>query len=374
MHTNREIWRQNVNSDLVPGSAKKWYFVLRFLLAAAGSYLWRWLKNSIKVLIGRNTCFDENGLFLRQYVLHLTGLRPIRRITCTGLRSEGAGSQALMVMNAINFARSFGLIYLHTPFTLIQHAERPMEEWVAAWETLFNLGAGEAACEIERPAVVNFSHNFSDLDLCFGWRSRGDELADRFKALIPEFRRKYYLNKSPRTTNEVTVAVHIRRGDVPADDSDYFTSSETILRTIIELKSILDTHKVKYRICAFSQGNSADFAELSLPGVELFLDVDAVWTMQELIEADILIMGKGCFSYCAALISNGIKIFEPVTLSGNDFLPSWKWRSLSPAESWVPCRADGSFDCTAFEHQLLLIIQAKAMLQQSCNQSINLRP
>lgn len=360
MHTNREAGSQNGNSGLVQDSVKQRYLVLWFLVASSGRYAWSSLKNCIKVLIGRNTYFDEHGLFLRQYVLHLTGLRPIRKITCPGLRSEGAGSQALMIMNAINFARSSGLTYLHTPFTLIQHAERPMEEWVTAWETLFNLGADEVVCDIERHEVVNFCCNFTDLELCFGWRCRRDELAHRFKAIIPEFRRKYYLNKSPRTTDEVTVAVHIRRGDTSADNDGYFTSNETILRTITAVKSILDTRKVKYRIRVYSQGNSADFAELSLPGVELFLDVDAVWTMQELIEADILIMAKGCFSYYAALISNGIKIFEPITMSGNDFLPGWKWWYLSPMDSWLPCLADGSFDRAAFERQLFLVIQAKA--------------
>ncbi|MFZ1975368.1 MAG: hypothetical protein WAU89_21165 [Candidatus Acidiferrales bacterium] len=266
-------------------------------------------------------------------------------------------------MNAINFARSFGLTYLHTPFSCIQHAERTMEEWATAWETLFNLGAGEAVCDVarRRRRVVNFCYTFSDLDLCFGWSRHGDELADRFKNTIPEFRRKYYLNKSPRTTDELTVAVHIRRGDVSADNPDYFTSTETIVRTLTAVESMLNAHKVKYRIRAFSQGQRADFADFSRLGVELFLDVDAVWTMQELIEADILIMAKGCFSYCAALISDGIKIFEPVTLSGNDVLPSWKWRSRPLTESWIPCRADGSFDRAAFERQLLVVIQAKAM-------------
>jgi hypothetical protein len=168
---------------------KQTYFKLRFLLAAALRYAWRSLKNRIRVLTGRETHFDEHGLFLRQFVLHLTGLRAIRKITCTGLRGEGAASQALMIMNAINFARSFGLIYVHTPFTLIQHAERPMEEWVTAWETFFNLGAGEATCDNEGHKVVDFSHNFNDLDVCFGWRCRWDELANRFKALIPEFMR-----------------------------------------------------------------------------------------------------------------------------------------------------------------------------------------
>ncbi len=361
MHTNRETDGQSLNFGLVQGSITHWLLVLRFLVVTAVSSALRSLKNGVKVLIGDKTYFDEHGLFLRQYVLHLTGVRPIRKITCTGLRSEGAGSQALMVMNAINFARSVDFAYVHTPFSLIEHAERPMEEWAAAWETIFNLGAGEAVCDNDRHEAVNFSYNFTELDLCFGWRCRGDGLADRFKAMIPEFRRKYYLNKSVRTTDEVTVAVHIRRGDVSADDPDYFTSNETILRTVTAVKSILDTQKVNYRIRVFSQGDSADFEDFSQGGFELFLDADAMWTMQELIEADILIIAKGCFSYYAALISDGIKIFKPEALSGDDFLPSWKWRSLSPMESWVPCRADGSFDSAAFERQLCLVIQAKTM-------------
>lgn len=361
MHTDREAERQDEKSGLTRGSAKQRYQVVRFVVGASGSYAWRSLKNCIKFLTGRKTYFDENRLFLRQCVLHLTGIRPIGTITCTGLRSEGAASQALMVMNAINFARSFGLTYLHTPFSCIQHAERPMEEWTAAWETLFNLGAGEAICNVARRDVVNFCYTFSDLDLCFGWRRRGDDLADRFKNTIPEFRRKYYLNKYPRTNDEVTVAVHLRRGDVSADNPDYFTSTETIVRTLSAVECVLDSHKVKYRIRVCSQGQRADFAEFSRLGVELFLDVDAVWTMQELIEADILIMAKGCFSYYAALISDGIKIFEPVILSGNDVLPSWKWRSRPLTDSWIPCRADGSFDRAALERQLLVVVHAKAI-------------
>jgi hypothetical protein len=363
MHTSGESGNENVESGFVPDGMRQPYLVLRFLAAASFRYAWRSLKNGVKVLLGRKTEFDENGLFLRQYVLHLTGIRPIRKITCRGLPSEGAGSQALMVMNAINFARFFGLAYVHTPFAVIEHAERPMEEWAASWETLFNLGARETACDVEKREVVNFCYSFSELDLCFGWRRRGDELANAFRALIPELRRKYYRNKSPRATDEVTVAVHIRRGDVSAGNSDYFTSNETVLHTIATVKSILEARKVKYKIHVYSQGSSADFAELSLAGVELFLDVDAVWTMQELIEADILIMAKGCFSFCAGLISDGIKIFEPANLSGDNFLPSWKWRSVALAESWVPSGAHGSLDHETFERQLVHVIQAKAELE-----------
>lgn len=266
-----------------------------------------------------------------------------------------------MVMNALNFARSFGLTYVHTPFTIVHHADRPMEEWAAAWERCFNLGAGEAVCGMERHEAVNFCFNFPVLDLCFPWRRRGDELAHRFKAMIPELRRKYYLNKNPRATDEVTVAVHIRRGDALPDDPSYFTNNETIVRTITSVKSILDMHKVKYSIRVYSQGNSADFEELSLPGIEFFLDVDALWTMQELIEADVLIMAKGCFSYCAGLISDGIKICEAMPMSTSG-LPGWRWPYLSPAESWLMSLADGSFDSAAFERQLSLLIQFKTLV------------
>ena len=193
---------------------------------------------------------------------------------------------------------------------------------------------------------MNFCFGFESLPLLFGWRSREDELAAHFRAIIPEFRRKYYLNKSPRETDEVTVAVHVRRGDALPDNPGYFTRNENILRTVISVKSIIDIHKVKYRLCVYSQGNRADFQELALPGTEFFLDVDAVWAMQELIEADVLIMAKGYFSYHAGLISDGIKIFEP-----SPYMPT--------VDDWLLCSQDGSFDCAAFEHQLFLLLQRK---------------
>lgn len=42
----------------------------------------------------------------------------------------------------------------------------------------------------------------------------------------------------------MTVAVHIRRGDVTDADPDYFTSNEAILRAITEMKSILSSHQL----------------------------------------------------------------------------------------------------------------------------------
>jgi hypothetical protein len=344
---------------LVQDSVKRRFLLFRSLVAACKRYARSLGKNCVRVLTGRKTLFNEDGLFLRQYVLHLTGIRPIRKITCTGLPGEGAGSQALTIMNTIALARASGLTYAHTPFSQINHADRPMEEWVAAWESVFNLGAGEAACGTKRSDAVDSCYHFLDLMRCFGWSDRRDELCRRFADLVPEFKRKYYLNKSPRTTDEVTVAVHVRRGDVSADRNSWrFTNTETILRTITTLKLILDALKIKYAICIYSQGNSADFAEVALPGVELFLDVDPIWTMKELVEADILVVAKSSFSYYAALISDGIIVFEP-----------WD-DSFTRTESWIACPGDGSLDRAAFERQLFLILQAKAKATPTSKETI----
>jgi hypothetical protein len=116
-----------------------------------------------------------------------------------------------------------------------------------------------------------------------------------------------------------------------------------------------EMHKVKYRLCVYSQRNRADFLELALPGVEFFLDIDAVWTMQELIEADVLIMAKGYFSYHAGLISDGIKIFEP-----SPYMPT--------VDDWLLlCSQDGSFDCPAFERQLFLLLERKVQTNRLGN-------
>jgi hypothetical protein len=201
--------------------------------------------------------------------------------------------------------------------------------------------------------------------------------------MIPEFRRKYYLNKSPRETVEVTVAAHMRRGYDVSPNDDLFTSTDSILRTIKLVKGVLDSHSIRHKISVYSEGNAADWADipelglskyrvgryldgsngntdLSRPVAESVLDIDAFRAMHELIEADVLITAKGCFSYCAGLLSDGIKISEAVSTSADD-LPGWRWLYLFPPENWLMSQTDGSFDSAAFDRQLSALIQSKAM-------------
>jgi hypothetical protein len=329
-------------------------YILRFLVLGSLKYARRWAINCVKVLIGRKPSFTHQEIFFWQYLR--LGLR-IRKVTCVVYYSlEGACSQALNVMWAINFARACGLTYVHTPFARILHADRPMEEWVDAWEAHFNLGMGEVTTDLmTRPPestaeipllaanreTVNFFYNYGDLLQLFGVTD--DDLTRMFDATIPEFRGKYYSNKSPRRNEVLTVCVHIRRGDITPSCPSMWTSTSFIAETIAKVRGVLDANCIKYKICVFSQARYTDVAELDA-ATEFFLDADPIWSMRELIEADILIMAKSSFSYVSALLSDGIKIYEP-------------WLGYPPLSSWVTRDPNGEY-CAVFERQLLRYIES----------------
>jgi hypothetical protein len=315
-------------------------YLAKFLSESFGRYLKSCVKNCVKIAIGRKIYFTPQDVFFRSYLFQLIGREAIRKITCSGFAGEGAGSQAFMIINTITFAQVCGLKYLHTPFAKIAHADRPMEQWAAVWEAQFNFGAGEMAANHECE-VIDFAYNHINLMRCFGI----DELTSALPQTLPELRRKYYLNKSPRSSDVVTVCIHIRRGDVGEADQDMWTSTKVIARTILKIKSIFEARSLPFSMRAFSQGKHDEFSELTALGVELCLDVDAVWTMQELIEADVLIMAKSSFSYVAALMSEGIILAEP--------------RNYTPLDNWLVRGPNGEFDEQSFDGQLQLLIQSK---------------
>ncbi len=78
-------------------------------------------------------------------------------------------------------------------------------------------------------------------------------------------------------------------------------------------------------VSVYSQGSEVDFTPLKKRfEAQLYLDRDPVWTMQQLIDADILTTAKSSFSYVAALVSKATVIYEPFWHAP---LPSWIVRS-----------------------------------------------
>jgi hypothetical protein len=306
------------------------------------SRLWRWTARYTVSFVLRvladpfNRAGDYRGLALfRLYAREILGFPAYAAITARPLSSgsepEGAGSQILRRICAIDFARHNGLTYLHTPLEAAGHADRPAAEWAAAWERTFNLGAGELAAtpelERQRGPVANFI-------LLYGWALLPLYDAARpwgvSRALVREVREKYYLTKRPRENARFTVGVHVRRGDVDAASyPEMWTDVAVIAATLDTVRSVLAEMGIAYAVHIHSQGPAGELASLEGDDVTLHLDEDALSTFDDLVGADLLVMAKSSFSYLAAIVGEGIKITQEF---------------YEPLDDWIPCDPTGAFD------------------------------
>ena len=296
---------------------------LRFLAGGAVRHARSTVKNIVKRGLGRPPHFTADDILFRQYVRQITGRGKIDRITCIPSTREGAGSQALMTMRAIEFARAQGLTYVHTPFAEIHHADRPMRAWAAAWESHFDLGAGEAT---DTRDAINFAFTFPTLRALFGV---DDAEAAFDEALVRDFRRKYHFDKAPHTNAPSSVCIHVRRRNRHDFHSEDATDMVCLAQVVTQVRAILRERRLDHTLRLFSQGDPADFALLDIPASQLFLDADPLWSMRGMIEADLLVTTRGTFGHVTGLLCDGI------VLSDGTF---------PPQQGWLTYDADGAFD------------------------------
>lgn len=308
---------------------------LRLLTVGSLGYARSLAKNVVKGTLGRPSHFTADDILFRQYVRQLTRRGRIDRITCIASTHEGAGSQSLMIMRAIEFARAQGLTYLHTPFTEIHHADRPMHKWAAAWETHFNLGADEATVrDTDAHDAVNFAFTFPMLRALFGVE---DEDLPFDETLVRDFRRKYYLNKTPRTDTLPSVCIHVRRRNRHDFHSKDATNMACLARVVAQVRAVLGELGVDHTLRVFSQGDPTDFSGLDIPESQLFLDADPFWSMREMIEADLLVTTRGTFGHVTGLLCDGIVLAD----------------GLFPTQrGWLTYDAGGGFDTTALASEV----------------------
>jgi hypothetical protein len=259
-------------------------------------------------------------------------------ILATG-KDDGAGSQAQAAMSALCFAKAHGLPYVHRPFTTIAHAETDMATWVRMWEDYFNLGAFERQLGDDDTPVIALDR----LPL----KPRADPIivaaehylrycnkdGDAWERVLPLLRAKFWENKQRKKTPEIHLAIHMRRGDVSAGDrkvAKNFTPNATFVNTLTRLKALLGSKAPALRIEIFSQGDPQMFADLAALGARLRLDEPALATHRALVEADILVMSKGAYSYTAAVLHEGLTLYDP--------------QKYRPLQGWIARAPDGSFD------------------------------
>lgn len=233
-------------------------------------------------------------------------------VTCAG-KTDGAGAQALAIMSTLLFCRMTGVDYFHTPFETIAFDDGA-PDWPGRWEAFFNLGYGEALVP-EGATVLTPDEYIAQgepdgvilkLVNCHAF-VQADNTADMFEDIRPELREKYdALGDKPDLEATDILAVHVRRGDVQADNryKGRFVDEAQILIQIAEVQSAFDA---PLPVHIFSQGEAAQFPELAkIPAVTLRLDEDVFTTFHAMASARALIATRSALSYTAGLYNRGI--------------------------------------------------------------------
>jgi len=254
---------------------------------------------------------------------------------------DGIGAQVHRRFSLMLFARHRNLTYFHSPFRRIEH-ERPENgiDPAETWENFFNLGSGEYSYEsAEASRLRSVSVDSLHIDRV-KWKGNvlyeikhchlfGDSFPHLYEHLSPVLQAKYNLTPKPPlaffSSSKINVAIHIRRGDIlAADGSVYqperYTATPAVLATLKCVIKALDRLGLDRTIHLFSDGDPGGFDDAAELGATLHIKERTFQTFHHLVSADILIMAKSAFSYTAALLSNGIKLYDKFW---HKPLPSW---------------------------------------------------
>jgi hypothetical protein len=312
---------------------------------------------------------SDRSFFIAQFV---RGLRRGAfgrniRITASG-KTDGAGAQSLAQISALAFSTAFNLEYVHSPLRTVCHVEGPKEQWAARWENTLNFGLG-----------------YSSVDDCgFPVFPLGDFLKERslwnkdcvvqlihyqrwtnantwaYNSIIPVLRRNYRGDLKRLASSQKTLAVHIRRGDVSAVRSakTHYTPNQAIVGTLRRVIAMLRARGDDPLVKIYSQGTLNDFEDFFEFGAEFHLNSPAIWTFNQLVNADILIMARSAFSYVAALLSDGIKLYDPF--------------QENPLSTWITRDAEGAFNDEIFSAQVEHLDQTR--ISHKLHEPKNLNP
>ncbi|MEH1816450.1 MAG: alpha-1,2-fucosyltransferase [Nostoc sp.] len=304
----------------------------------------------------------------RHYRRHIKPYPHLQKcyITCTG-KNDGAGAQALAILSTQLFAYDTGIKYVHIPFQKIQHNNENNPDWEKDWEEFFGLGEGELKIsQLDLSGInylkisdisqipLNASENLYIVSQCHDYANL---FPNRYKSLKEKLLEKYQsfpkqqYQSNMYDYNQLSIVLHIRRGDINSKGkfSERYTSNDEINCILQNIISIISNYQLKLSISIYSQGQPEDFKEIIDKyrnyNTKIYLDECVFKAFHALVNADILLMSKSTFSYTAALLSSGIKIYEPF------YHP--------PLDDWLICDRKYSFNRVKFQKALQYFLSQK---------------
>ena len=264
---------------------------------------------------------------------------------------DGAGAQLLRLLGFYVVAKALGIHYYHTPLVKVHHApvlasnNKSMKHWevinAARWNNVIRLpnsnllvDSWHNKCVIEsgkmgargtwdsvkayktalqvldekRPCLVKMFSPFGILD-----DKNGPDFWYHLRALS---------TGRPRTPLAVvTVAVHIRRGDIlsltASDRNRRFLPNEYYARIIKDVINVLEYAALPFVVHIFTEAPNEPTIDTfpqfgNFPHTYIMGNTDPIWTVGQFALADVFIMSRSGFSYLGAVLNvNGSIIFPP---------------------------------------------------------------
>ena len=310
----------------------------------------------LKRRVGSSTSLSERqtlASLIGKYAKNVMGLEPPQTrmpngsethsaLTIAG-KADGFGAQLMAQMSGIAYCRHHGRSYIHTPFQRVAHLEDlDGDATPEAMDAFGSLGFWSGQ-----------SSNLSDLDRArVEIRPFCEEVAREpdvyFTADCRELLRRKHAQGTrqdfvtPACSSGPVVAVHIRRGDVTAEEHpSRFTDDDRYLDVI--LPALAGIHHGA-ALLIVSEGRAESFASLvaaadrlGFSSTELRLGGDPRIAFCTLVDAGVLVIAKSAFSYAAALLSRGV-IYADEVRRGR-----WGWHR--PISDWKRLQSAVSQPC-----------------------------
>lgn len=239
-------------------------------------------------------------------------------------KTDGFGSQLQACFSLIAYCCYKNHTYIHTPMYKMHHNNENIKNFPEYMNKFINFESKFKSIDQLSNYEISIINNVKEGPFVHG-------------SLHPEYfynthvlnllREIYYSNSKPSITSfdntKKNIAVHIRRGDVnPEKYPSRFISNKVYIDLIkkIDLSNSL--------IHIFSEGNSENFKDIiesfSENKLIFHLNENIQLTFHSMVKADILVISKSSFSYCAALLNENTIIANLITSWWHKPLKQWK--------------------------------------------------
>jgi len=223
-------------------------------------------------------------------------------------KNDGFGAQYQAMMSAIAFSEFKNYIYLHTPFTKIQHFTTDGKIHYVAPQTdvdrlneFMGLNNDELIKNNLLPQPEDTVIVKPIAEEVHWSKTPSIYYTDKVLKLL----RQYYYSTAKPDVGQVDIAVHVRRGDVDPKNPR-FTGNSFYQNLINNLKQKYPSRE----IVIFSEGKLEDFEDFGLNEDQFRLNLDVAETFHSLVVANVLVTARSSFSYTSAILNENTVYYQ----------------------------------------------------------------